>query len=139
VVAKERIRLFIQSVNRERGTTVLLTTHDLADIERLCERVMIIDRGQLAYDGALAELVARFGGQRALTVEFNAEYDDVTIDDAELVERSGRQATYHFDRTHISASDLLARIAARYAVADIAVREPDIEATIRRIYEERLL
>jgi ABC-2 type transport system ATP-binding protein len=139
VVAKERIRLFIQSVNRERGTTVLLTTHDLADIERLCERVMIIDQGKLAYDGSLDELVTRFGGQRALTVEFAADYADVSIDGAELIERSSRQATYHFDRAHISASDLLARISARYAVADIAVREPDIEATIRRIYEEKLL
>ena len=69
VVAKERIRQFIQHINRERGVTVLLTTHDLSDVERLCERVMILDHGRLLYDGTLATLNDRFG-KRELVVDF---------------------------------------------------------------------
>ncbi len=75
VVAKERIRQFIQTINRERGTTVILTTHDLSDIEKLCERVMIIDHGKLLFDGRLAALLERFGGKRALVLEFAQPYD----------------------------------------------------------------
>ena len=70
VVAKEHIRQFILHVNRERGVTVLLTTHDLSDVERLCERVMILDHGQLLYDGTLGSLNERFESHWALKVDF---------------------------------------------------------------------
>jgi ABC-2 type transport system ATP-binding protein len=139
VVAKERIRTFIKAVNRERGTTVLLTTHDLSDIEKLCERVMIIDHGKLLYDGALAALIARFGGQRALRVEFSESYPDVAIEGARLESFAGRSAVYEFDGAVVSASQLIQHLSARYAIADVSLREPDIEATIRRIYEQDLL
>ncbi len=139
VVAKERIRQFIRHVNRERGTTVLLTTHDLSDVERLCDRVMIIDRGRLLYDGLLDDLRNRFGGRRELVVDFAEEYVDVSVDGADIVERAGLRATYRFDRGAVTASDLIGRLSLRYRIADLSVREPDIEDTVRRIYEERLL
>ena len=59
VVAKERIREFIQHLNQQRGVTIMLTTHDIADIEKLCKRVMIIDKGQLIYDGSLSAIKQR--------------------------------------------------------------------------------
>lgn len=139
VVAKERIRQFILDVNRERGTTVILTTHDLADVSRLCERVMMIDHGKLLFDGKLAELIARFGGERELVVDFAEVYGDVSIDGARVVAQDGPRATYRFSRDAVSASELIARLTARYRVQDVSVREPDIEATVRRIYEDRLL
>ena len=73
VVAKERIREFIHYINAQRGTTILLTTHDMADVERLCSRVMIIDKGQLLYDGRLQTLHEQFGGRRELEPAFGAE------------------------------------------------------------------
>jgi ABC-2 type transport system ATP-binding protein len=139
VVAKERIRQFVRHVNRERGTTVLLTTHDLSDVEKLCERVLIIDRGRLLYDGALAELRTRFGGPRELVVDFAEDYADVTVAGAELAAREGRRAVYRFARGEGTASALIGRLSAQYRVADLAVGEEDIEALVRRIYEERLL
>ncbi len=139
VVAKERIRQFIQHVNSERGTTVVLTTHDLADVQRLCQRVMIIDRGKLLFDGRLESLQEQFGGKRELVVDFAEEYDKVAVDGATVIEHHDSRATYQFEREAISASELIGRISNRYRVQDLAVREPDIEATIRRIYEERLL
>jgi ABC-2 type transport system ATP-binding protein len=139
VVAKERIRQFIQHVNREHATTIILTTHDLADVEKLCSRVMIIDEGKLLYDGRLQTLQDQFGGKRELVVDFAEMYTDVYIEGASVVEHQDLRATYQFERSDVSASALIGRISARYRVRDLAVREPDIEATIRRIYEERLL
>ncbi len=139
VVAKERIRQFILHANRERGTTVLLTTHDLSDVEKLCERVMIIDRGKLLYDGGLGVLRERFGGKRSLVVDFAEIDDSLEIDGAEITERDGSRVTYQFERGEVTASDLIGRLSGRFRIRDLQVREPVIEDTIRRIYEERLL
>lgn len=139
VVAKERIRQFIRHVNRDWGTTILLTTHDLADVQKLCDRVMIIDQGRLLYNGDLNALQARFGGKRELVVDFAERYDSVDVEGAEVLERQNGHVTYQFEQKEISASDLIGRVSARYRIQDLAVREPDIETTVRRIYEERLL
>jgi len=139
VVAKERIRQFIQHINAERQTTVLLTTHDLTDVEKLCQRVLIIDRGRLLFDGELGALQERFGGERELVVDFAEAYSEPRIDGATLIARNGLRATYQFDRSALSASELIGRLSDRYRIRDLGVREPAIEATIRRIYEERLL
>jgi ABC-2 type transport system ATP-binding protein len=139
VVAKERIRAFIRHVNADRGTTVILTTHDLSDVEKLCERVIIIDHGKLLYDGGLDDLRDRFGGKRELTVDFDEFYGSPTIEGAEIVGRDERRVTYAFERGAVTASELIGRLSDQYRICDLQVREPDIEGTVRRIYEERLL
>jgi len=139
VVAKDRIRRFIQSINREHGVTVILTTHDLGDVQRLCERVMMIDHGRLLFDGSLDDLLARFGGERELVVDFAEDYDDVSVDGARVADRDGRRVAYRFARGAISASELIQRLSARYRIEDLSVREPHIEDTVRRIYEQGLL
>ena len=139
VVAKERMRQFIAHINRERGTTVLLTTHDLSDVEKLCNRVLIIDHGHLLYDGMLQSLQDRFGGKRELVVDLAEEYANVAVDGATVLDHNALRVTYQFDRQTVSASDLIGRVSALYRIRDLSVREPEIEVTIRRIYEERLL
>ncbi|MCB0092299.1 MAG: ATP-binding cassette domain-containing protein [Caldilineaceae bacterium] len=139
VVAKDRIRQFIQHTNQERNATIVLTTHDLSDVEKLCQRVLIIDHGKLLFDGALDSLQERFGGKRELVVDLADEYDNVEVDGSVVGERTGRRVTYQFDRSVITASELIGRLSQRFRISDLSVREPDIEATIRRIYEERLL
>jgi ABC-2 type transport system ATP-binding protein len=139
VVAKERIRQFIQYINQERGTTVVLTTHDLSDVEKLCRRVMVIDEGKLLYDGQLDALASRFGGERQLIVELAEEYAEVDIQGAEVILHEGRWVTYQFARESITASELIGRLSDEYRIRDLEVREPALEETIRRIYEERLL
>lgn len=139
VVAKERIRHFIQHINRDRGATIVLTTHDLQDVEKLCDRVMIIDHGRLLFDGALNELLTRFGGKRELVVDLAEPYAALQVEGAELTEFDGQRATFQFDRNLVTASELIGRISAAYRIQDLSVREPEIESTIRRIYQERLL
>ena len=139
VVAKERIRRFILHINRTRGTTVILTTHDLSDVEKLCERVLLIDHGHLLFDGQLETLRQRFGGERELVVDFAEDYADVSVEGAQVAAREGRRVTYRFARGAVTASALINRLSARYRLIDLSVREPEIEDTVRRIYEERLL
>jgi len=139
VVAKESIRAFIQHINAERSTTILLTTHDISDIARLCKRVIIIDRGHLIYDGLLESLQERFGDHRQLVVDFAEDVDKPTLERTQLIHRDGRRVTYQFQRDEITASQLINLLASRYRIRDLSVQEPEIENTIRRIYEEDLL
>jgi ABC-2 type transport system ATP-binding protein len=135
VVAKERIRQFLTDINRARGVTVILTTHDLGDIERLCSRVVLIDHGHVIYDGALEALRQRFGQQRTLVVDFDQEVNGIQIENAAVVRREGPRIWLRFDRTVTTAAALIAEVAARYRIRDLTVEEPAIEAIVRGIYE----
>jgi ABC-2 type transport system ATP-binding protein len=139
VVAKEHIRKFIRHINQQRGTTVILTTHDMSDVEKLCERVIIIDHGKLLFDGALADIRTRFGGKRRLLVDFAEPYPDIQMDGVQIVEKEGQRVIFEFERGVFTASELIRRLSEKYRIQDLEVREPDIESTIRRIYEEKLL
>ena len=138
VVAKQRVRSFIRQLNRERGTTVILTTHDLGDVEKLCDRVLMIDRGRLVYDGDMESLRREFGFSRVLRVEMADDYAEVDLPGADLRYRDGRRVFYRFDTNAVSASQLIRRLTERYRVADIAVREAEIEEIVGHIYEGRL-
>jgi ABC-2 type transport system ATP-binding protein len=138
VVAKEAIREFIARVNRERGTTVILTTHDLADVERLCRRIVLIDRGTLVYDGEIDALRDRYGTHRTLVVTLcePAPVESVAVDGAEVESHEGDIWRLRFDRRSISAEVLIRRVADRYCVSDLSIEEPELESIIRRIYLE---
>ncbi|MEN9936901.1 MAG: hypothetical protein RLZZ387_3480 [Chloroflexota bacterium] len=137
VVARERIRQFLREINRDRGVTVILTTHDLGDVERLCRRVVLIDHGRVIYDGDLEALRERFGRWRTLVVELaSAEATaDIAAPGAELARVEGPRAWLRFDRRTTTAAALIASIAARYPVRDLTVEEPEIEAIVRDIYQ----
>ncbi len=139
VVAKERIRQFIRTVNQTQKTTILLTTHDLSDVEKLCERVLIIDKGHLLYDGGLDNLKQQFGGKRKLVVDFAESYPSVHVTGAALVSQEGQRYIFAFDREAVTASELIQQLSEKYRIRDLSVQEPEIENTVRRIYEERLL
>ena len=139
VIAKQRMREFIQFINHERGTTILLTTHDLSDVARLCERVIIIDRGKLLFDGKLTRLLEAFGGRRLLHVEFAEDYPSPTLDNADIIYREGVNVHYSFRRQDISASSLIRRLSEQYRIRDLSVEDQPIEDTIREIYEKQLL
>jgi len=139
VVAKERIRQFILHINKQRQVTVLLTTHDLSDVEKLCERVMILDQGRLLFDGDINHLILRFGGQRRLVVDFVENYPLIQVEGAHVLSRNGFQVTFQFDRQSVTASELIGRLSLQYRIGDLQVLEPDIEETVRNIYEQGLL
>jgi ABC-2 type transport system ATP-binding protein len=143
VVAKEAIRTFVARVNAERGTTFILTTHDLADVERLCRRIVLIDKGRIIYDGAIERIKEQYGTHRTLVVQLSEAYPEIAIEDAEVEARStgtdarsGDVVRLRFDRNAISADQLIRRVTERYHVSDVSIEEPELESIIRRIYVE---
>jgi ABC-2 type transport system ATP-binding protein len=138
VVAKERIREFIRTINLERNTTVILTTHDLNDVQKLCSRAMIIDHGKLLFDGQLTSLQNKFGGQRRLIIDFEETPATLEIHGASVIHQNGSRVTFEI-RKDTRVPDVIARISGTYAIRDLSVEEPEIESTIRRIYEGDLL
>ncbi|MEU3996194.1 ABC transporter ATP-binding protein [Streptomyces fungicidicus] len=137
VVSKTKVRDFLRQLNAERATTVLLTTHDLQDIEQLCSRVMVIDHGRLVYDGALAGLHEVGESERTLVVDLERELPPIDAPPpARVVRVEGPRQWLAFPAS-ASAAELVARVAAQYPLVDLSVREPDIEAVIARMYEER--
>jgi ABC-2 type transport system ATP-binding protein len=136
VVAKEAIREFIARINVERGTTIILTTHDLADVERLCRRIVLIDHGTIIYDGDIERIKSEYGRFRTLVVRFSTPVLHPHLDGAELSGTQDSSARFRFDR-NLQRADLLVRQASeRYRVEDVSLEEPDLESIIRRIYVE---
>ncbi|MBV9718577.1 MAG: ATP-binding cassette domain-containing protein [Candidatus Eremiobacteraeota bacterium] len=136
VVAKEAIREFIARINAERGATIVLTTHDLADVERLCRRIVLIDNGTLIYDGDIERIKSEYGRFRTLVVRFSEPIEHPKLDGAQLAGVDNSSARFRFDR-NLQRADLLVRQASeRYRVEDVSLEEPDLEAIIRRIYVE---
>jgi ABC-2 type transport system ATP-binding protein len=134
VVSKEAVREFLVALNREQGTTVLLTTHDLTDVERLCERLLIIDHGRVIEDGTVAGITARYGTQRTLVVDLLEPGDALVVEGAEVTKVDGPRQWLRFDRDAVTASELLTRVTAQAEVRDLSVEEPDIESIVREIY-----
>ena len=137
VISKAKVREFLRELNTERGTTVLLTTHDLQDIEQLCKRVMVIDHGRLMYDGALAGLHEVGESERTLVVDLERELPPIDAPvPARVVRVEGPRQWLAFPAGE-SAAPLVARIAAEYPLVDLSVRESDIEAVIATMYGEQ--
>ena len=140
VVSKERIRSFIAAINREQQTTVILTTHDLDDVERLCRRILLIDRGRVQYDGTVAELKQHYAPYRELVVQFAPDEpalaDDslVEVGGTQLVRREGARRWLRFDPAITAVPALIAAIAARSAITDMAIVEPDLEQVLHALY-----
>lgn len=133
VVSKGRLREFLRALNAERSTTLLLTTHDLQDIEALCDRVIVIDHGTSVYDGSLAGLHAQGGSSRTLVVDLVDEGPPIDVPGARVKRIEGPRQWLSFP-TEASAAPVVAAVAAAYDVADLSIQEPDIEEVIRDLY-----
>jgi ABC-2 type transport system ATP-binding protein len=136
VVARQRVREFLLAANRERGLTVMLTSHDLVDIERLCSRILVIDHGHLVYDGGLERLKDRFGTERILVVDLEEPRPPLSVEGARVIKVDGPRQWIAFERERISAAKLTAEVAALAPLRDLTIEEPDIEDVVRRIYAE---
>jgi len=135
-VSKLAVRAFIRQLNREHGVTVILTTHDMDDIEALCTRVIVIGDGRIYSDGSLAELRAGVAAERRLIIDLEQEADEVYDPDATIGRREGSRVHLHFDPQVVQTATLISRITARYAVKDLFVEETPIEEIIARLYAE---
>ena len=137
VVVKEELHTFLRSLNRDGGTTVLLTSHDLDDIEQLCRRVMVIDRGRVLHDGDLGSLWTRYGHERRLVLQLRDAPEGGPLGlpaGTRVKERLGARLVLAFDSDRVRAPDLVRHVLSRYDVVDLEVREARIEDIVKNIY-----
>ena len=147
VVVKDNIRRAIQKINAEEGTTVILTTHDLADIELLCNRIVMIDKGKKVFDGQISDLKKEFGQMRDLQFELSNAADvnkldyinnfKVKNDDVQLT-NEGVSVSVRFNSDKISVEDILSYTLSKVHVKDINLKDADIEEIIRRLYRQEV-
>lgn len=134
VVSKAKVRTFLRDLNAQHGTTVLLTSHDLSDIEHLCNRLLIVDHGRLVHDGSLDALRDRYGGERTLVIDLTEPGPPIDVAGATVHRIDGPRQWLRFRRAETTAAALVAEIAARYPLRDLSIEEPAIEDIVHRIY-----
>ncbi|MCG7408505.1 ATP-binding cassette domain-containing protein [Paenibacillus sp. ACRRX] len=137
VVAKEQVRIFLREINKEKQTTIILTTHDMDDIQQVCERLILIDRGQLIFDSPMEHFVNQYGKERMLLLQLEHHVDNLHVDQGVLVENQNNQAKILFNKDSISATKLIQKMTESYPIIDCKIEEPKIEHLMRMVYEER--
>ncbi|MEU8263443.1 ATP-binding cassette domain-containing protein [Micromonospora sp. NPDC048999] len=145
-VAKVRMRDFVAEMNRDNGTTVVLTTHDLVDVETLCDRVVVIDSGRVLYDGKLADLKARYAPHRILVAQLAAEPVPAgtragTLRSSgipgEVISEENGVLRVRFEAARVSAQEIIAAVNEQCPLADLTIVEPDLEDVVRTLYGDR--
>lgn len=136
-VSKLAVRDFVKKLNRQRGVTVILTTHDMDDIEALCTRVIVIGGGRILSDGTLDDMRGRVTRERWLLIDLEDPEERICDPDVTVLSREGSQVRLSFDPTLISPAALISRITATHAVRDLFVQNPPIEEVIARMYGEQ--
>jgi ABC-2 type transport system ATP-binding protein len=136
MISKERLRHFLVAERADFGTTLLLTTHDMGDIERLCDRVLVIDRGRLVFDGTLPSLTERVALQRVLVVDLPEPSPDLHVSEAAHVgsDLDGQRQRLAFSPRETTAAKVLAEVSAVTEVVDLTLEEPAIEDIVRTLY-----
>ena len=137
IVAKANIQSFLRKINEELGVTVILTTHNLDDIEKLCKRVIFIDQGRVIYDGSTSEMVTEFGEHRYLVVDTGGwKPGELEWNGPEIVRIEERKLWFRIeDDAHIAP--MIGMLNERLPILDLMVKEPGIEEIIKHIYEQK--
>lgn len=135
-ISKIAVRQFIQTINKEKGVTVILTTHDMNDIEALADRILLIGKGSILYDGSLNQLRSRFGTNKIVTADFREQPNPISIAGAELVSWSAQRAILSVDTQKVNISEVIAQLSAQVELIDVAIETQPIEEVIVQLYKE---
>ena len=135
-VSKIAVRRFIKTINREQGVTVILTTHDMNDIEALADRVILIGKGSLLFDGNLGDLRARFGTRKTITADYRHHPHPIDIPGVSLVSWSPERAVLSVDTERTMISEVISRLSGQVELLDVSVEAQPIEEIIVQLYKE---
>jgi len=136
VDVKYAIRKFIKDINQNCKTTIILTTHDLDDIQQLCKRIIIINKGKIVEDGSLNQLIDRLAPTKKLIVDFFEEYQNIQVSNAKIIKTEKGRVWFEFDKAKTSAGEIMTELSSNYLIQDISIEETNIEDVIRRVYNQ---
>jgi ABC-2 type transport system ATP-binding protein len=134
IISKVRVREFLATINRERGVTVMLTTHDLDDVEQLCSRLVVIDRGRIIHDTTVEKFKHDHAPYRTLVVDLVETAPPLEVPGAEVTQVDGPRQWLRFRRSETTAANLIAAVGRAARIHDVTVVEPDIEEVIHSVY-----
>lgn len=134
-VSKLAVREFIKELNREKKVTIILTTHDMDDIEALCNRLIVINEGKIVSDGSLDELRRKLKPERRLTIDLDDAHQAFHDPDAVMLQREGNRLHLAFNPEQVSASELVRRLMDTYHIRDLFLENPSIEEIIAQVYK----
>lgn len=134
IEAKHSIRNYIEKINKVNNTTVILTTHDLDDVEQLCKRLIVINNGGIIEDGPLNSIVERLAPYRVLIVELSKPCVDIVTPYAEIIKQENLKIWYRFKKDEITAAELISQLAQKLPIRDLSVTEANIEDVVRKVY-----
>lgn len=135
-VSKIAVRQFIKTINKEQGVTVILTTHDMNDIEALADRILMIGKGTLLYDGTLSELRSRFGTHRIISIDYREHALPVDIPGTSRLSWSPERAVFSVDTEHVLIADVISRLSEQIELIDVAIETKPVEELIVQLYKE---
>ena len=141
IMVKEKIREFIKHINREKNTTVILTTHDMQDIEAICKKVIIIDEGSIIYNGSLDEINHQFGNERTIQFQLESSDDELqkvldACDGVSVVASEHNSITVKFDGRRHSVGTILKTISPYCVINDMSISEAGIESIVKGLYRK---
>jgi ABC-2 type transport system ATP-binding protein len=135
VLAKRNILQFIKNLNKRSNVTIMLTSHDMSDLEELAGRIVMIDKGKIAYDGDFDRLRAEFADRRRLVIETSTQLPP-KLKGANFIESQGIRHEYVFDASHVKIATLLDEASAQTQILDVETHRAPIDEVIANIYEK---
>ena len=139
VLVKDKIRSAIKELNKKYNITVILTTHDMKDIEELCNRIIIIDKGKILYDGSLANIKYRFGNTKTVYIPSTVELDEEALKEkfgGVMVERGEENIAIKFSLNELNLDDILLYLISTYHIKDFKIEDISIEDITKKLYEK---
>lgn len=139
VLVKDKIRSAIKELNKKYNITVILTTHDMKDIEELCNRIIIIDKGKILYDGSLANIKYRFGNTKTVYIPSTVELDEEALKDkfsGVTIERGEENIAIKFSLNELNLDDILLYLISTYHIKDFKIEDISIEDITKKLYEK---
>ena len=135
-VSKIAVRKFVKDLNKEYGTTVILTTHDMQDIEALTNRIILIGKGRLLYDGALTDVRKKYSSKFIMSVQYEYTDKKINIKNVDIVEQNEQRAVLKFNSNIIKMQDVISYLAKQVNVLDVQVESSPIEEVIAKMYKD---
>ena len=143
ILVKENIRKFIKDINKERKTTVILTTHDLKDIEEVCDRIILIDKGSIIYDGEKSTFKNTYGKHIIVDLIVQNKKKSITIETAELpfevIEENEKNIKVKFNHDKVTVMDIVKFISNYCEILDMHVQEEGLEEILKEIYRGEII